>query len=79
VSEVGKSHCKAINGNCVIERDGYYIVTTAGMIFGIVFLVGFIYPSARKLQCKFHGLTDANQLTYAFAALPTSAWRLKQL
>ncbi|RXW17422.1 hypothetical protein EST38_g8445 [Candolleomyces aberdarensis] len=62
VSEAGKSHCKALKGNCVMERDGYYIVTTAGMIFGMIFLVGFIYPSARKLQ-----------------ALPTSAWRLKQL
>ncbi|KAF6766496.1 acetyl-coenzyme A transporter 1-domain-containing protein [Ephemerocybe angulata] len=62
VSEVGKHHCKSIGGNCVIERDGYYIVTTVCMGFGVLFLIGFIVPAARKLQ-----------------ALPTSAWRLKQL
>lgn len=33
-----------------MERDGYYIVTTVCMVFGILFLIGFIIPSARKLQ-----------------------------
>lgn len=50
VSEVGKKQCKAIGGNCVVQRDGYYIVVTAGMLFGILFLVSFIFPSAKKLQ-----------------------------
>lgn len=52
VSEAGKHHCKAIGGTCHIERDGYYIVTNACMIFGVLFLIAFITPSARKLQGK---------------------------
>ncbi|TFK30717.1 hypothetical protein FA15DRAFT_662749 [Coprinopsis marcescibilis] len=50
ISHAGKAHCKAVKGDCVYERDGYYIVTTACMIFGMVFLVAAIYPAARKLQ-----------------------------
>jgi len=50
ISEIGKAHCKAINGTCVLDTDGYYIVTAICMGFGIVFLTAFIYPTARKLQ-----------------------------
>ncbi|KAL0950664.1 hypothetical protein HGRIS_007449 [Hohenbuehelia grisea] len=50
VSEHGKTACKDLNGECVTERDGYYIVSAMCMIFGAFFLVAFIIPTARKLQ-----------------------------
>ncbi|KAH7914467.1 acetyl-coenzyme A transporter 1-domain-containing protein [Hygrophoropsis aurantiaca] len=50
VSEHGKSICADIGGACVTERDGYYIVSAICMMFGVVFLVGYIIPMARKLQ-----------------------------
>jgi hypothetical protein len=52
VSEHGKSQCAAINGECVTERDGYYLVSAVCMIFGVIFLLGYTIPTARKLQCK---------------------------
>jgi len=50
VSDHGKARCKDINGICVTERDGYYIVTGICIAFGALFLVAFIIPTARKLQ-----------------------------
>jgi len=50
VSEHGKSLCKQANGQCIIETDGYYIMSAICMIFGIIFLVAFTIPAARKLQ-----------------------------
>jgi hypothetical protein len=50
VSEHGKAHCKDIEGTCVSERDGYYIVCAICLAFGVIFLVAFIIPTARKLQ-----------------------------
>jgi hypothetical protein len=40
VSEHGKSQCAAINGECVTERDGYYLVSAVCMVFSVVFLLG---------------------------------------
>jgi hypothetical protein len=83
---VGKKHCKAIGGACHIDRDGYYIVTNACMAFGVLFLVAFIWPSARKLQGEHPERKPippqvVDQLSDGVSptALPTSAWRLKQL
>ena len=53
VSDHGKAVCKDINGICVTERDGYYIVSAICLAFGVIFLVAFIIPTARKLQSKF--------------------------
>ncbi|KAF5356065.1 hypothetical protein D9756_004015 [Leucocoprinus leucothites] len=50
VSEHGKALCKDINGECITETDGYYVVSAICMLFGLVFLVAFIIPTARKLQ-----------------------------
>jgi len=50
VSDHGKAHCKDIKGTCVSERDGYYIVCAICLAFGVIFLVAFIIPTARKLQ-----------------------------
>ncbi|KJA29317.1 hypothetical protein HYPSUDRAFT_1076308 [Hypholoma sublateritium FD-334 SS-4] len=50
ISDHGKAACKDINGVCVTETDGYYIVSAICIGFGIIFLVAFILPTARKLQ-----------------------------
>ena len=50
VSEVGKHACKDAGGTCVITTDGYYIVSGICMAFGVVFLVAFVIPIAKKLQ-----------------------------
>lgn len=50
VSEHGKDLCKEINGECITETDGYYIVSAICMLFGVLFLVAFIVPTARRLQ-----------------------------
>lgn len=50
VSDHGQLQCKEIGGTCVQETDGYYMVNAICLAFGIVFLVAFIIPTARKLQ-----------------------------
>ncbi|TFK76722.1 hypothetical protein BDN72DRAFT_866605 [Pluteus cervinus] len=50
VSEHGKAMCKEIGGECIIEQDGYYIISAACMTFGVIFLIAYIIPTARKLQ-----------------------------
>jgi Acetyl-coenzyme A transporter 1 len=50
VSEHGKTLCKSMGGQCIIERDGYYWISGVCVTFGLIFLVGFIIPTARKLQ-----------------------------
>lgn len=52
VSEHGKTQCAAIDGQCIVERDGYYLVSAFGFLFGVVFILGYIIPTARKLQGK---------------------------
>jgi hypothetical protein len=50
VSEHGKDVCSEIGGKCITERDGYYYVSAICMSFGVLFLVFYIIPTARKLQ-----------------------------
>jgi PAT family acetyl-CoA transporter-like MFS transporter 1 len=50
VSERGKELCADINGECVTEQDGYYYTSAICVIFGVIFIVGYIIPTARKLQ-----------------------------
>lgn len=50
VSDHGKAACAKIGGQCVTEHDGYYAVTAICVLFGTVFLVGYIIPTARRLQ-----------------------------
>ncbi|KAG6857611.1 hypothetical protein H0H87_010179 [Tephrocybe sp. NHM501043] len=52
VSDHGKAMCKDINGVCIAHRDGYYAMSALCMILGVVLLVAFIIPRARKLQGK---------------------------
>jgi len=50
VSEHGKSQCADISGECVTERDGYYWVSAICLTFGVAFLLGYVIPTARRLQ-----------------------------
>ncbi|KAI0259004.1 acetyl-coenzyme A transporter 1-domain-containing protein [Gloeopeniophorella convolvens] len=50
VSEQGKAHCADIGGQCITERDGYYITTGICLTLGVISFVTYILPTARKLQ-----------------------------
>lgn len=50
VSEHGKAMCKDINGECIAISDGYYSISALCMVLGVILLVAFIIPKARKLQ-----------------------------
>jgi len=50
VSEHGKKACDSLRGVCHLERDGYYVVTGICLAFGLIILLAFIIPTARKLQ-----------------------------
>lgn len=50
VSDHGKGECRALGGECVTERDGYYIVSTCCIIIGIIVFITFIRPAALALQ-----------------------------
>lgn len=57
------------------EQDGYYYISAICMIFGVFFLVGYIIPTARKLQGEL-GSSLSGMLTDLLAALPVHRWRL---
>lgn len=50
VSEHGKTLCKEAHGQCIIHTDGYYIISVICLVFGVIFLVAFTIPAARRLQ-----------------------------
>ncbi|TFY66211.1 hypothetical protein EVG20_g4880 [Dentipellis fragilis] len=50
VSDLGKEHCADLGGTCITERDGYYAVSALCMTFGVIFLIAYIIPAAKKLQ-----------------------------
>jgi Acetyl-coenzyme A transporter 1 len=42
--------CSDIGGTCITERDGYFITTGLCLALGVISLVVFILPTARRLQ-----------------------------
>jgi len=76
VSDHGKKACKNIGGICHIETDGYYIVSGVCMALGMILLLAFIIPTARRLQGILHTLSLV-LLRITPAALPISVWRIK--
>jgi len=50
VSEEGKAACSAAAGTCVMERDGYFMTTSICLGVGLIFLLAYVIPTARKLQ-----------------------------
>jgi hypothetical protein len=51
-NEPGKSLCHELNGECVIQRDGYYYVSSLCVLVGSMLLVAYIAPTIRYLECK---------------------------
>ncbi|KAH9988801.1 acetyl-coenzyme A transporter 1-domain-containing protein [Russula compacta] len=50
VTEEGRALCSAASGRCVMERDGYYITTGICLSVGLIFLVAYVIPTAKRLQ-----------------------------
>ncbi|KZT67668.1 hypothetical protein DAEQUDRAFT_693874 [Daedalea quercina L-15889] len=50
VSEHGKAACTELGGQCVTERDGYYTVSAVCLGLGVLSVVFYMIPTARKLQ-----------------------------
>ncbi|KAG0336292.1 hypothetical protein BG004_008118, partial [Podila humilis] len=49
-SEPGKSLCQDLRGECVIQQDGYYLVSSICVILGGLLLVFYIAPTIRYLE-----------------------------
>lgn len=77
VSDYGKGVCSDLGGECITETDGYYIVSALCMLFGIVFVVAYIIPTARKLQGTSGVGLWRLLLTDYCVDLPLSTWRIK--
>ncbi len=45
--------CSDIGGTCITERDGYFITTGLCLALGVISLVTFIIPTARRLQSEY--------------------------
>src|ERR1700761_529824 len=77
VSEQGKSHCSDIGGTCVTERDGYYITNGLCVGLGIIAVVTYVVPTARKLQGESpNRICSSSSLISFVLALPVSKWRV---
>ncbi|KAM5534345.1 hypothetical protein V8D89_011938 [Ganoderma adspersum] len=50
VSEHGKAACQTLGGECVTVQDGYYIVSAICIGFGLLSVIFFLIPTAKKLQ-----------------------------
>jgi len=50
VSDHGKALCAELNGECMTEQDGYYYVSALCLTVGLLSLVFYIIPTARRLQ-----------------------------
>jgi len=50
VSDHGKQACQDLGGECVTERDGYYIVSAVCLSLGLISVIFHMIPTAKKLQ-----------------------------
>ena len=88
----GKGLCEDAGGHCVIQRDGYYIMSFVCVVVGAALLVTYILPTVRKLQCKFlfripirldfslvrsSPRVEPDQDDILTIASPMSSWRVK--
>jgi PAT family acetyl-CoA transporter-like MFS transporter 1 len=51
-SDHGKAVCADLGGECVTERDGYYIMSAVCVALGVAILLMYIRPTAKRLQSK---------------------------
>lgn len=52
ISDHGKAICADLGGECVTERDGYYIMSAVCVALGVAILLLYIRPTAKRLQSK---------------------------
>lgn len=52
VTEHGKNLCAQAGGECVMQRDGYYIMSAVCVTLGAGLLVVFILPMVKRLAGK---------------------------
>lgn len=57
VSEKGKSLCESMNGQCVTTQDGYFYVSAICISLGVLILVVYTIPTAKRLQGESHSST----------------------
>ncbi|KAI7822528.1 acetyl-coenzyme A transporter 1-domain-containing protein [Gamsiella multidivaricata] len=49
-AESGKSMCESLGGECVLQQDGYYLVSSMCVLIGGLMLVFYIAPTIRYLE-----------------------------
>lgn len=52
VTEHGKNLCAQAGGECIMQRDGYYIMSAVCVTLGAGLLIVFILPMVRRLAGK---------------------------
>lgn len=52
VTEHGKNLCARAGGECIMQRDGYYIMSAVCVTLGAGLLIVFILPMVRRLAGK---------------------------
>ena len=58
------------------ERDGYYTVSAICLVLGLLSVVFYMIPTARKLQGKVSTYSILLMLNYCVSAIPPSRWRV---
>ena len=76
MSEHGKAACTNLGGQCVTEQDGYYIVSALCVGFGLLSVLFFLIPTAKKLQGALLRLSPLYFADGYTKAVPVSKWRI---
>lgn len=50
LTDAQKTQCQSLGGDCVIDRDGYYIVGMISFVVGLLTLLFYIKPMVKRLQ-----------------------------
>lgn len=58
------------------ERDGYYTVSAICLVLGLLSVVFYMIPTARKLQGKVSTYSILFMLNNCVSAIPPSRWRV---
>ena len=66
-----------MNGQCITVQDGYYYVSAICLVLGVLTLVVYIIPTARRLEGEPRSPASYfNELLTHFVALPVTKWRV---
>ncbi len=76
VSDHGKAACTDLGGECMTERDGYYIVSAICLVLGTLGLIFHMIPTARKLQGRSRLVEYLCNTEALGLGVPPSRWRV---